>query len=262
MLLSSIYMKVTKLKLGFFVLVYLIAASASDVRAESAFDYPELSVVPRASEQVLSESIRNRDSFLKKHTPLLVPASATFIAGAMELVGGTKADEVQDPNAPNKNSSAAVFPWVAMGVGAAWWATIWGLVDPIDHHSVAVEELKTLPSKTTREQLFRERRAEEAIAKAGSLARKLKWISFGSNLITGALVAASSRSETIGLYFGAGAALLSITPLLFPHRWEELDCMHRNYKKSIYAPVAGITFLRDPSLASAPVPGLSLSFEF
>ncbi len=250
------------MKLGFFVLMLLVFAPTTGVRAEATFDYPELSVVPRASEQVLAESIRNRDSFLKKHTPLLVPATTTLLAGAMELVGGTKADEVQDPNAPNKNSSAAVFPWVAMGVGAAWWATIWGLVDPIDYHADAVEELKTLPSKTTREQLFRERRAEESIAKAGSLARKLKWISFGSNLITGALVAASSKSETIGLYFGAGAALMSITPILFPHRWEELDCMHRKYKKSIYAPVAGITFLKDPSFASAPVPGLSLSFEF
>jgi hypothetical protein len=253
-------MMATKMKLRFFLLILILLQSGfSHAATDTAFDYPELSVVPRASEQVLAESVRNRDSALKKHLPLLVPASATFLAGAMELAGGTKADENTNLNS---NSADKVFPWVAMGVGAAWWAAVLGLVDPIDYHSEAAEELKSLPSKTTREQLFRERRAEEAIAKAGSLVRKLKWISFGSNLITGALVAASSKSETAGIYFGAGAALMSITPILFPHRWESLDCMQKDYKKRIYAPVAGITFLKSPVASAALSPGLSLSLEF
>jgi hypothetical protein len=253
-------MMLSKMKFQFFPLVLILLYSGlSHAANENGYDYPELSVVPRATEQVLAESIRNRDSAWKKHLPLLVPASATFIAGAMELAGGTKADE---NTTPNSNASAKVFPWVAMGVGAAWWATVLGLVDPIDYHSEAVEELNNLPAKTTREQLLRERRAEEAISKAGSLAKKLKWISFGSNLIAGALVAASSKSETAGVYFGAGAALLSITPILFPHRWESLDCLQKDYKKRIYAPVAGITFLKSPVASAALSPGLSLSLEF
>jgi hypothetical protein len=251
-------MMVPKMKLRFVPLILiLIQSGVSHATSEVSYEYPELSVVPRATEQVLAESIRNQDSALKKHLPLLVPASATFLAGAMELAGGTKADENTNPN-----SSAKVFPWVAMGVGAAWWATVLGLVNPIDYHSEAVEESKTLPVKTTRDQLLRERRAEEAIAKAGSLAKKLKWISFGSNLIAGALVAASSKSETAGVYVGAGAALMSITPILFPHRWETLDCLQRDYKKRIYAPVAGITFLKSPVASADLSPGLSLSLEF
>lgn len=250
-----------KLKLGFFlVLLFLILGLESRAAENADFDYPELSVVPRATEQVLAESIRNRDSAISKHWTLLAPATMTFLAGSMELIGGTKVDG--DGASGAETNSLRYFPWIGIGVGAAWWAIVLGLVEPQDEHASAVEEIKSLPSKTTREQLFRERRAEEAISKAASLTRKLKWISIGTNLLAGVIVSGTAKQETAGVYFGAGAVATAFIPLLFSHRWDDLDQRHQDYKKRIYAPVAGVTFLKDQRLSSLIYPGLSLSFAF
>lgn len=219
--------------------------------SETAFDYPELSVVPHASEQIAAESVHEKDPAWNNHLPLLIPATVTALSGAVELATGTKAD-----------TTSQAMPYVAMGVGLAWWGVAYGILNHADYYSSAVEEVGKLPNKTQRDQLLRERRAEEAIIKAGSMARKLKWISFATNFVSGMLVATSAKEKTAGTAFGIGAALTSITPILFQHRWEELDNRHQDYKKRIYAPVAGVTLLKDPSFSSTFSPGISLSMSF
>ena len=249
-----------KMEILFLLALFTLLVGKEVFASESVFDYPELSVVPHASEQIAAESAHEKDSAWSNHLPLLIPATTSVLAGAVELALGTKADDPQ--NIKNGDTSAKVMPYVAMGVGLAWWGVAYGILNHADYYSSAVEEVGKLPNKTQRDQLMRERRAEEAISKAGSMARKLKWISFATNCASGVLVSVSAKEKTAGTAFGVAAAITSLTPILFQHRWEELDNRHQDYKKRIYAPVAGVTLLKDPSFSSAFSPGISLSMSF
>ncbi len=223
---------------------------------EREYVYPELSVVPKASEQILNQSLKEKNGSIGNHLPLLVPASMTFLAGLVEQISGARVD-LSRPNSANQYA-----PWVGMGVGAAWWAVSLGILNRLEIHESASKEVASLPTGTQRDQLLKERRAEEAIDKAGAIARRMKWISFGSNLLASGFMAGTAKDGNASLYFALASAATSFAPILFPHSWESLEDQHRDYKKRIYAPVAGITFLKDPRSSIALTPGFSVSLNF
>jgi hypothetical protein len=231
--------------------------------AENSFDYPELAVVPRATERIQSEAAQEREQALKTHLPFLVPATMTFVTGVVLKVNGTKTNYVSGTGDTSPGNKYA--PWVAMGVGAAWWAVTLGILNNLDYYSDGVAEFSKLPAKTQREQLLRERRAEEAMYRAGAMARRLKWISVASNLGASLYMVSASPDGSFPLYLAAASALTSLSPLLFTHRWETTECLHRDYKKRIYGSLTSIT--AGPTMLSAPngqafVPGLLLSAQF
>ncbi len=227
----------------------------SAMAVEANFEYPELSVVPRASEQIVTEAAREKDQPLKTNLTYLVPATVTFATGLMLLGNGTKSD------IDAGNTTAKIAPWIGMGVGLAWWAASYTILNHLDYYSDGSNEVSKISTKSQREQLLRERRAEEAITQAGSMARRLKWISIGTNVSASALMAISAKSKTFPVYLSLASALTAFTPLLFPHRWETVDHMHRDYKKRIYAPVIGATMLQNP-IDSSLSPGLTLALQF
>ena len=248
----------SKLRLVFCGLLFLgLNLSTHTVFAvETSFEYPELSVVPRASEQIDTESVREKDKILKTHLPFLVPATTTFVTGLALLANGTKAD--LDPVG---KASAKYAPWIGMGIGLAWWGVSIGILNHLDIYGEGSAEVAQLPAKTQREQLLRERRAEEIISHAGTTARRLKWISIASNFSASVFMASSAKPSTFPLYLAIGSAITSFTPLLFTHRWETVESLHRDYKKRIYAPVIGATLLPSPTDSSLS-PGLVFALQF
>lgn len=240
------------------VVFSLLLQSGVSFGAENTFDYPELSVVPRASERLESEAAWEKQQGWKVHLPLLVPATMTAAAGLVELLGGTKADE------PLKNNQGAKYaPYIGLGVGLAWWGVTLGILNNLDFYEDGLAEVAKLPAKTQREQLLRERRAEEAIVRAGRLANRLKWISVVTNLGASGFMLASAKDESFPLYFAAASAVTAFTPLFFTHRWESTENLQRDYKKRIYAPIASVgpALLSDPT-GRAFLPGLRLSYQF
>jgi hypothetical protein len=233
----------------------IIALSAQSFAAESGFEYPELSVVPRASDRIEVESAKDRELGWKAQTPFLIPATASFLAGASLLATGTKS------SLDSFDATSKIAPYVGMGVGLAWWSLTFGVLDRQDIYGSAVSEVSKLPGKTQREQLTRERRAEEAIYQAGSLSRKLKWISFASNFLSSGFMAASAQNNTASKAIAVGSMLTAFYPLIFNHRWETTESIHRDYKKRIYAPVASATLLPNPS-GNSYAPGISLALQF
>lgn len=223
------------------------------VTADTTLEYPELSVVPRASERIASEAKAESGRTWQNHIPLLVPATMNFAAGAVLQFSGT--DDEIDPS----NSGAKYAPWVGMGVGALWWGVTLGLLDRAQPYATASREVSAMPAKTQREQLLRERRAEEEIRAAGRLARRLKYISALSNFATGIYLAGSAQNGEFSKSLAVAATLSSITPFLFTHRWETIDETQRDYKKRIYGPVVGATFF---PVASGLVPGMIASLRF
>lgn len=220
---------------------------------ESGFDYPELSVVPLASDRLIQQKDADRVEGWKTHANILFPATLTFIAGAGLLAEG--------PRVGSQSDLHRAAPYIGMGVGALWWlaTTVW--IHPMDHYGKGLEETSRISGKSTRDLLTRERMAEESIRRAAKTARRMKWISVVSNLAASALMGSAGKPDGWSNALAGVSAAASLTPLIFKHRWEETESLQEEYKRRIYAPVAGPTLLTDPSGLSLS-PGVSLSLRF
>lgn len=220
------------------------AASAFAEQKSSDFHYPELEVVPRASQRIVDEAKREKNAAWMEQLPLMVPALSNIIAGASAL--GEKADEPDEDVSDAKDAGA-----IALSVGTLWLgASAYLAMMHKPYHDTAVELRKRSP-KGDREELSQERFAEERIATAARLGVWVKYMSFLSNFAAGALVAGAS--DTKGAQVMGGVAAVSATlPLFFPTRWESVDDWHQDYKKKIYAPVTGVEWQRLPSGQWAP----------
>jgi hypothetical protein len=234
------------------VLLSLLSANWSQAK-ESGFDYPELSVVPLASERLLQQKEADRVDGLKTHANILFPASMTFLAGAGLLANG--------PRDGSDNGLNRAAPYIGMGVGALWWVatTVW--IHPMDEYGKGAAEISKISVKSTRDLLTRERTAEESIRKAAKISRRMKWLSVLSNLAASALMGSAGKEDGYSNALAGISAITSLTPLIFKHRWEDTECLQEEYKRRIYAPVAGPALITDPSGLSLS-PGVALSLRF
>ena len=241
-------------------LALLFSSHARGAEVPSAFEYPELSVVPKASERVAMEANRERDQRWRVHAPILFPATMTILSGASLLVNGTKTDSNGD------SSSFKAAPYAAIGVGLAWWAITLGVVQRLEFYQDAANDVAKVQPKTQKDQLLRERLSEEAIHRASTLASELRWLSVFSNLGVNAYVLASSQPKAASNFFAAGAILSSLTPLIFTHRWNRTESIHEDYKKRIYGPLTGSLRLSPTVLSDSNglqhSPGFALQLPF
>ena len=212
------------------------------------WDYPELSVSPRASERVEREAKLEARRGLDEFWQIGVPGLFNLTSGILAL-GAT--DLADDP----KKSGA----WSSIAIGGTWVAAaaiIPALYNPYTH---GAEEISKMPRTTQREQLSRERAAEESIAAAAQAGRVLKWLAFASNLYGSIQLVSRTQSGSpaqIGGMVGIGAAF---APVVFEHRWMRVAREQKDYKKRIFSPLAG---LRAVPLTTRDGAGLSLSWRF
>ena len=242
----------------------LLAASA---HAES-FEYPELSVVPRASERIRIEGDKEMNSSWAPYLPIQASALTTLVAGGMSLGG-----------------DAAVSPKVAMAVGAGWLGLTSYFALSYRPYSLAYSRISPMAKGTVREQLTRERFAEEEIRRLAVIGRKLQWLSVLTNLgasvfmlgqqagntasVSGspatATAAAVAPVDAVKNSTAQGAqiasAVMSFVPLLFPFYWNDVADAQVDYRKKIYGPVASGTVFFDRGTGTT-VPGMALTFQF
>ena len=247
-------MKSTPMVLASLFLFHCLTAFTAHA-GDAGFDYPELSVVPLASDRLQREKDADTREGIWTHSGFLAPATLSFIAGAGVLTDGTRSTGAAS------DGVLKAAPWVGMGLGAIWWIGVSAWIHPSDFYGKGLEEISRLNGKSTRELLKRERMAEESLRRAGSLARRMKWLSFGSNLLSSGFLATSVKKGSWTLALAGASAVGSFIPLFFSHRWELTEDLQQEYKKRIYAPVAGPTILMGPEGTSF-VPGISLAFQF
>ncbi len=223
---------VSSLLTAFILVTTISGAAAAD------FEYPELAVAPRASERVEAEAVHEADARWV-HASIEAPAAMSILAGITLAANGTNGGTDANPRA-----WAKVAPWTGVGVGLAWIGiTEWALkANP--PYAAAAKDLAGMPKKTPREQLVRERRAEEALENAASIARKMKYFSFLTNVGVGVFMAAAAKDGSFGRTFAIASAATAFTPLLFAHPWEKTADAQRDYKKRIYGPIASATLLQ------------------
>lgn len=233
-------------------------AKPSDSLDESKLNYPELEVTPRASERLEIEAKNERNARWGTHIPIQFSALATvYASSSVTYKDGASAQEKDDYTSA-KN--------MAFGVGAGWLALTGVLSALYTPYYSGLKEISKLPAKTQREQLTRERLAEEALYAPASLAWKLKWFSVATNFWANAQLLRNADPDsriTIGL-----GVVASLAPLLFDYRWSQVATQHREYKKKIYGPLAGMILLPveggspSQSKGSRLQPGFGLSWVF
>jgi hypothetical protein len=214
------------------------------------YDYPELLVTPRASERIDLEARKETESKWSRHVPVQVSAGTTFIAGIVQF------GNVDDTNTTKKNS-----PWVGLAVGGGWLAATAILSAYYNPYASMNADVRALPSKTPREQLVRERMSEEAIEGAAAIGRRITWLSVLTNFGAATFMMASANASSAAKVTDGIAMAASLTPLLFPYRWQTVASEQSDYKKKIYAPVASFSVLPEASTGKA-APGLVLSLQF
>lgn len=231
----------------FFVLTFVMFSLANSASAQT-YSYPELNVVPRASDRLLMESKWERRHRGKVHLGVQVSAAVTLIAG---LSAEVDLDKDQD-----EFSSA-----FATGVGLGWLAITYAMSRKYLPYTKGYLATKKIKGKTKRDQLTRERLAEETIHEAASLGRKIKWISLLTNFTANAFLASKSERRSTGGDIANLGTLLSFAPILFNYHWESVEKSQDSYKKKIYAPVASTGILYNP-FERKTVPGFTLALQF
>lgn len=200
----------------------LLLVSAAPALANP--NYPELTVVPRASERLRTET--EHEGKWSNFSALQISAASTLAAGLSTL---GNYDHQTDPQ--------GVAPKLATAVGASWLlASLW-LQTQHRPYARGYRSIRKLPNQSTRDQLAQERMAEEQIDSYACLAKKIKWMSVTTNLAASAYALSSAENNSAGKGIAALATLASTLPLLFPLRAEQVSESQQSYKKKVFGPI-------------------------
>lgn len=233
------------MKYSYVFLILLICGQAM------AQNYPELLVSPLASERIKREAQHEARTEWSTHVPVQISGLATLAAG---ITANGNLDKDKD--------SEGVGPKVAMLIGGSWVAaTIWMQTSyrPYLH---GYSDVKKMPYSNPREQLAAERMAEEHIDDTARLMRKVKWLSFGTNLIGSAYALSSAEKDTAGQAVSILGVAASFVPLLFPYRAEQVSEDQRTYKKKVFGPITfGNSLMFEPATRKA-APGVTATVVF
>ncbi len=211
-------------------LIALLIITFSTLGQAQEFSYPELNVVPRASDRIRMEVRSEEGHAWKSNLALQMSSFLTLSSG---ILAGSNLREDDDKS---------YAPEVAMTVGAGWFvASIWASAKYRPYRNSFLK-LRKKPYRTKREKLTKERLAEEEINSLRSMGQKIRWASAASNFATSMyLMDAIDDSTDEGKKvrgLASISAVASLIPLFFPYRWETVATEQDKYKKKIYAPVS------------------------
>jgi hypothetical protein len=232
-------------------LLILSATVTQTSQAEDSYDYPELMVSPRASERIRLEIDReNSGGFFKNHKGLQLAGLTTLIAGVLQ------SSNVDIQNDVNENS-----PKVGMLIGGGWLLATTFLDMSYKPYRAGYEDIKRVKGKSKRDQLTRERLAEEAINSAGKLGKRLDYLGVATNLLAGAYMMSNVKKDTISEVTNLVAIVTAFTPLLFQNHWSDVSKTQNSYKKKVYGPISFSPVLFDQSTEKY-VSGAKFAFTF
>lgn len=214
--------------------------------------YPELQVVPRASERLRMEAREERSYWFLQHWPVQLSGLVTLYVGVSS--SGNKRDNLSDKDRQNARSVSTL----TSAVGAGWLVggILLGAMKP---YSSGVALISKSKGKDERSELFRERLAEEALERPAKIMRNLQWIAVASDALVNGLsmIYVTDQGKAIA---GAGI-LMSFLPVLFEDHTIDVFNKHVEYKKKIYAPIKSASFSYDPQNRSL-IPMTNLVWNF
>ena len=215
----------------------------------AAIDYPELQVVPRASDRLNME----KDIGMMSWWPYFISGSATLFAGNMHR-GKYRDSAASDQTKADSDWAAnlGVMSGLFTISAAAYLGTQ-------DYYAEAQANVKKYAKPDggkldKRGELLKERIAEEALERAAISAKRMMWSAFVANFLTSGYILTYAQDGTRPLVFASLAT--SFMPIIFTHRYQQNYEKHLEYKRKIYAPLASVRFDQDKN------PQMALTWVF
>jgi hypothetical protein len=223
------------------------------------YDYPELNVVPAASEVLMEEAKHEKRKKYSDYSPFLIPAVMTLSAGLLAIDNVTLEPDTS-PNYEEENKKAKMAPNIAIGIGAVWIGAIYMMRNNYKPYLKGYRKIHKKPTKSKRDKLARERVAEREIYRSASLMNKLKYISFITNFYASNNLSNYADGEAASIA-SSFSLIASFIPLFFTPRWVENRDIHKENKKKIYAPIQVESILYDKQSRKF-IPGVKLTYQF
>lgn len=233
-----------------FAYINLSFAEESSGATEDRLSYPELEVAPRATERVQIEARKELRGRWLVHLPIQASSVLTLVAAGMAK---EKADLSQDEKTKfDERIQNANY------VGAGWLITSTLMAGLYKPYTSGIKELKQISVKSKRDELTRERIAEEILYRPATVAKAMKWFSVITQVAVNAALIDNNEDKSAAV--AAVAMIGAFAPVIFNHAWIENADNHRLYKKRIYGPIAGPVLLQESASQYALGYGLSYSF--
>ncbi len=216
-------------------------------------DYPELQVVPRASDRLVMETQNEREYGWVAFWPYQISSIATLLAGN-RLRGNYKADVVTDQ--AKQDSDNIALSAMAVGVGGLGLSIF---LIKSDLYGDSFRRIKATKVTDKRSELFRERLSEEALEKPAHLINMLTTVSVTMNVLANAAVASQANGDVRA--FAAVGLVAAFLPWMFSNRYVDNWNKQLEYKRKIYTPLIGFDWQYQPK-AKEFRPQMSANWEF
>jgi hypothetical protein len=216
-------------------------------------DYPELQVVPRASDRLLMETQNEREYGWIAFWPYQVSSLATLAAGN-RLRGSYRDGNMTEIEKQDSNNMALTA--MAVGVGGIGLSIF---LIRSDLYGDSFRRIKAYKVTDKRSELFRERLSEEALEKPAHLINMLTTISVSMNLLANLGVLAYSNVDTRS-YALVGMAT-AFLPWMFSNRYVDNWNKQLEYKRKIYTPLIGMDYQFIPKTQQLQ-PQLTMNWSF
>jgi len=216
-------------------------------------DYPELQVVPRATDRLAMETQNEREYGWVAFWPYQVSSIATLLAGN-RLRGNYKEDVTSDRE--KKDSDNVAMAAMAVGIGGLGLSVY---LIKSDLYGDSYKRIKNMKTTDKRSELMRERLAEEALEKPAHLINMLTTISVTLNVLANAAVASQANGD-VRTYAAVGL-VASFLPWMFSNRYVDNWNKHLEYKRKIYTPLVGFDWQYHKSTGEF-TPQLSANWSF
>lgn len=219
-------------------------------------DYPELQVVPRATERLHLEAQEERDNMISPYWAIQLGAIANIVSG-MNSAGKYLEDKdgIVTQKAKEDNTIASQ---TSIAVGTIWLGVTWYANNRLGYLG-AQSTIRRVSGKDKKSEIFRERLAEEAFERPAKLAHFLKYAAVATNFVAAVYMDSSSGQDNPN--YAAIAAITSLLPLFVDNRLEVNWEKHQEYKRKIYTPVMNWDFKYD-QYARNIEPQLTLNWSF
>lgn len=216
-------------------------------------DYPELMVVPRATDRLTMETQNEREYGWIAFWPYQVSSITTLLAGN-RLRGNYKADVTTDLE--KKDSDNVGLAAMAVGVGGLGLSIF---LIRSDLYGDSFRRLKAMKVTDKRSELLRERLAEEALEKPAHLINMLTTVSVTLNVLANGAVLSQANGDVRS--YAAIGMVASFLPWMFSNRYVDNWSKQQEYKRKIYTPLLGFDW-QYHSRSKEFQPQLSMNWSF
>lgn len=218
-----------------------------------SLDYPELQVVPRASQRLKLESGEEGKNWWYIHWPFYLSALTTM------AVGTTAEQSFRSDLTDIEKEDARSGALVARTIGAAWlFGTM--LLASRKPYQQAWKKVRGFSGGGKSNELLRERLAEEALEKPAHTMKVLSYVSTFTNLAAAGYV--GSFLDDQGKVFAAVAGAMSFLPMIFDDWYVYNFNKHLEYKRNIFSPVVSMAATAKPTGGVDLYPSLSWVVEY